>query len=822
MPTAFLSIHGANANNLKNVSVEIPLNALTVITGLSGSGKSSLAFDTLYAQSQRQYMEGLSPTLRALFRRQPMPKVERIENLPPAVAVDQQPLRASTRSTVGTATEIYDFLRVLFAKAGRVACPNCGCVLQQQSQDSIVDRILELPEGTRLMILAPIVRKKKGRLDSVIEQVRKRGMTRIRIDGTVYELDDVPELDASSSHSADAVVDRCVSRPDARSRLADSVATAVNFSGSAVIVCAPDADGTWTDSLYSTLYSCPQCGENLPEVEPRTFSLYSPYFQTVSQCVTIFGKTILDWTALDVASLRPVVEQTQSEFSRLGGSANAIARPLLEQIARRLDFLDRAGVGYLSLDRTLDTLSGGEMQRVKLSRALGSALTGVCYILDEPSIGLHRDDCAELIKTIRDIQRLGNTIVAVEHDPQFIRAADYIIDIGPGAGDQGGTVLAAGSLSDVLNNPASVTGKWLLGNREWGIGNSNSPEANLKTTPYSLLPTPQTTAYCLLPTASLSLTGATLNNLQNVDLEIPLGKMTVVTGRSGSGKSSLIIGTLLPAVKWSLTNRKTPNPAEGLYKSLVGFESLERVVWIDQSPIGRSPRSNPATFSGVYDEIRRLFAQTKTAKRLGYSSARFSFNTKGGRCETCQGTGFERVELNFLPDMFIPCPDCGGKQFNPQTLSVKYKDKSIADVLAMSIEDAAEFFADIPKIAPALNVMNDLGLGYLRLGQGANTLSGGEAQRLKLSAELKKCAGDSFALGGSGAALYVLDEPTTGLHGLDVERLVDVLRRLTDAGNTVVVIEHNEQVQNAADRIVELGPGGGRLGGRIINVLDKE
>ena len=807
-----LSIFGANANNLKNVSVEIPLNALTVITGLSGSGKSSLAFDTLYAQSQRQYMEGLSPTLRALFRRQPMPKVERIENLPPAVAVDQQPLRASTRSTVGTATEIYDFLRVLFAKAGQVACPNCGCVLQQQSQDAIVDKILELPEGTRLMILAPIVRKKKGRLDSVVEQVRKRGMTRIRIDGTVYELDDVPELYASSSHSADAVVDRCVSRPDARSRLADSVATAVNISGSAVIVCAPDADGTWTDSLYSTLYSCPQCGENLPEVEPRTFSLYSPYFQTVSQCVTIFGKTILDWTALDVASLRPVVEQTQSEFSRLGGTASAIAQPLLEQIARRLDFLDRAGVGYLSLDRTLDTLSGGEMQRVKLSRALGSALTGVCYILDEPSIGLHRDDCAELIKTIRDIQRLGNTIVAVEHDPQFIRAADYIIDIGPGAGEQGGTVLATGSLSDVLNNPASVTGRWLI-SEELGVRSEELTQA-LREDNFSQLATRNSQL--------LTLTCASLNNLQNVDLEIPLGKMTVVTGRSGSGKSSLIIGTLLPAVKWSLTNRKTPNPAEGLYKSLVGFESLERVVWIDQSPIGRSPRSNPATFSGVYDEIRRLFAQTKTAKRLGYSSARFSFNTKGGRCETCQGTGFERVELNFLPDMFIPCPDCGGKQFNPQTLSVKYKDKSIADVLAMSIEDAAEFFADIPKIAPALNVMNDLGLGYLRLGQGANTLSGGEAQRLKLSAELKKCAGDNFALGGSGGALYVLDEPTTGLHGLDVERLVDVLRRLTDAGNTVVVIEHNEQVQNAADRIIELGPGGGRQGGRIISVLDKE
>ena len=810
MPTACISIHGANANNLKNVSVEIPLNALTVITGLSGSGKSSLAFDTLYAQSQRQYMEGLSPTLRALFRRQPMPKVEGIENLPPAAAVDQQPLRASTRSTVGTATEIYDFLRVLFAKAGRVACPNCGCVLQQQSQDAIVDRILELPEGTRLMILAPIARNKKGRLDSVVEQVRKRGMTRIRIDGTVYELDDVPELDPAVSHNADAVIDRCVSRPDARSRLADSVSTAVNFSGSAVIVSAPSADGTWTDSLYSTLYSCPQCGENLPEVEPRTFSLYSPYFQTVSQCVTIFGKTILDWTALDVASLRPVVEQAQSEFSRLGGSANAIAQPLLEQIARRLDFLDRAGVGYLSLDRTLDTLSGGEMQRVKLSRALGSALTGVCYILDEPSIGLHRDDCAELIKTIRDIQRLGNTIVAVEHDPQFIRAADYIIDIGPGAGDQGGTVLATGTLTDILSNPASVTGRWLK-SEELGVRSEELTHASQNAP-----------IYCLPPPASLTLYGASLNNLQNVNLDIPLGKMTVVTGRSGSGKSSLIIGTLLPAVKWSLTNRKTPNPAEGLYKTLIGFESIERVVWIDQSPIGRSPRSNPATFSGVYDEIRRLFAQTKTAKRLGYSSARFSFNTKGGRCETCQGTGFERVELNFLPDMFIPCPDCGGKQFNPQTLSVKYKEKSIADVLAMSIEDAAEFFADIPKIAPALNVMCDLGLGYLRLGQGANALSGGEAQRLKLSAELKKCAGDNFALGGSGCALYVLDEPTTGLHGLDVERLVDVLRRLTDAGNTVVVIEHNEQIQNAADRIFELGPGGGRLGGRIINVLDKE
>ncbi len=813
MPTACISIHGANANNLKNVSVEIPLNALTVITGLSGSGKSSLAFDTLYAQSQRQYMEGLSPTLRALFRRQPMPKVERIENLPPAVAVNQQPLRASTRSTVGTATEIYDFLRILFAKAGRVACPNCGCVLQQQSQDAIVDRILELPEGTRLMILAPIARQKKGRLDSVVEQVRKRGMTRIRIDGTVYELDDVPELDSAASHSADAVIDRCVSRPDARSRLADSVSTAVNISGSAVIVCAPSADGTWTDSLYSTLYSCPQCGENLPEVEPRTFSLYSPYFQTVSQCVTIFGKTILDWTALDVASLRPVVEQAQSEFSRLGGSASAIAQPLLEQIARRLVFLDRAGVGYLSLDRTLDTLSGGEMQRVKLSRALGSALTGVCYILDEPSIGLHRDDCAELIKTIRDIQRLGNTIVAVEHDPQFIRAADYIIDIGPGAGDQGGTVLATGTLSDILNNPNSITGRW-LNSEELGVRSEELTQASQKAS--------LATRNSQLATSNLTITGAALNNLQNVDLDIPLGKMTVVTGRSGSGKSSLIIGTLLPAVKWSLTNRKTPNPAEGLYKSLTGFESLERVVWIDQSPIGRSPRSNPATFSGVYDEIRRLFAQTKTAKRLGYSSARFSSNTKGGRCETCQGTGFERVELNFLPDMFIPCPDCGGKQFNPQTLSVKYKDKSIADVLAMSIEDATEFFADIPKIAPALNVMNDLRLGYLRLGQGANTLSGGEAQRLKLSAELKKCAGDSFALGGSGGALYVLDEPTTGLHGLDVERLVDVLRRLTDAGNTVVVIEHNEQIQNAADRIVELGPGGGRLGGQIISVLDKE
>ena len=806
MPTALISIHGAKANNLKNVSVDIPLNALTVITGLSGSGKSSLAFDVLYAQSQRQYMEGLSPTLRAIFKRQPLPKVDRIENLPPAVAVEQRPLRIVTRSTVGTATEIYDFLRVLFAKTGQVACPNCGCVLQQQSQDAIVDRILELPEGTRLMILAPVVQQKKGRLDAVVEQIRKRGLTRIRIDGTVYELDDVPEFDPTAVHTVDAVIDRCVSRPDARSRLADSVDAAIKFSGAAVVVSVPNPDKTWTDSLYSTVYCCPQCGESLPEVEPRTFSLYSPYYQTVSQCVTIFGKTILDWTALDVASLRPVIKQAQEEFSHLDGTVVQLASSLLEQISRRLDFLDRVGVGYLTLNRTLDTLSGGEAQRVKLSCALGSKLTGVCYILDEPSIGLHRDDCAQLVKTIQDIKNLGNTIVAVEHDPQFILSADYVIDLGPGAGNQGGTVLAAGPLADVLNNPNSVTGRWL--NSERGISKANHEDKS----------SPLVTRNSQL----LTLTGAKLNNLQNVDLEIPLGKMTVVTGRSGSGKSSLIIGTLLPAVKWNLSNRKAPNPAKGLYKSLKGFESIDRIVWIDQAPIGRSPRSNPATFSGIYDEIRYLFAQTKVAKQLGYSSARFAFNVKGGRCDSCQGTGIQRVELNFLPDMFIPCPDCGGKQFNPQTLTVRYKEKSIADVLEMSIEQAAEFFADIPKIAPTLNVMCDLGLGYLRLGQGANALSGGEAQRLKLSTELKKCSGESFTRGASGGAMYVLDEPTTGLHALDVERLVAVLNRLTDAGNTVVVIEHNEQIQDAADRIVELGPGGGRFGGRIIRVLDKE
>lgn len=807
-----ISLYKARANNLKNVSVDIPLNRLTVITGLSGSGKSSLAFDTLYAQSQRQYMEGLSPTLRAMFKRQPIPPVEGIANLPPVAAVDQKPLRSSTRSTVGTSTEIYDFMRVLFARLGTVKCPKCQTVLQRQSEDAIVDKILSLEEGTRLIILSPLVYKKKGTHESVLEQLRKRGLTRVRIDGEIYELDEVPKLDKSQEHSIDAVIDRCVAREEGRSRLSDSVATAARFSGSAVIINAPGEDGEWRDVLYSAQFACPGCGENLPEVQPRTFSLYSPYFETVSKCVTIQNRTISDWTAMDVDSLRPIVNQAETYFQNEGGVSGSVAQPLMEQIGKRLTFLQQAGMSYLALNRTMDTLSGGEMQRVKLSRALGCALTGICYVLDEPSIGLHSDDCARLIQTIQNIKDLGNTVVAVEHDEQFIRAADYIIDMGPGAGESGGEILAAGTLDEIIANERSVTGKWLKEKSE--KVQSVKPKSVINSTKK---------ANDLNSVEELTLTGARLNNLQHVTLSIPLGKITVVSGRSGSGKSSLLIGTLLPALKWSLSNQKQPNPAENLYDSLAGYDSLKRAVWVDQSPIGRSPRSNPATFTGIYDEIRNLFAKTKTARLYGFSASQFAFNIKGGRCERCQGSGYEKIELNLLPDLFVPCRDCGGKQFNPQTLAVKYKEKSIADVLNMSIAEASEFFRDIPKIAPTLNILSELGLGYLRLGQGANTLSGGEAQRLKLAAELKESNAALWENDSQSRkkSLYLLDEPTTGLHARDIERLSAILRRLTQQGNTVVAIEHNSQILDLADRIVELGPGGGKFGGKIVDSIDK-
>jgi excinuclease ABC subunit A len=918
-PAGAVRIRGARTHNLKNVDLDLPHGRLVVMTGLSGSGKSSLAFDTLLAEGQRQYIETLSTYARQFFDQLERPDVDLIEGLPPTIAIDQRAGATNPRSTVATVTEIYDFLRVLLARAGMVACPQCGTPISQQTPAEIQAEILTLPEQTKAMLLAPMVRGRKGKHSDVMEQIRKEGFVRVRIDGLTYELEQAPELAAQQRHDIDAIVDRVILRPGLENRLAESVRLALKHGQGAMRLCyqTPDAklqangaatrestaENGWLERVFSTQYACPDCKQSLAEIEPRTFSFNSPYGACpacqglgsregfVAEMVlpdaslSLSGGAIapwrgasaedrarqhtvvdswltkqkLDWEApveawpassreqllagdgakfpgvlahleMDYAAassdktrdrlaefrgavhcsecggsrLRPEARSVRiagraiHEITALGiapardffagltfpAALEPVGKPLTAEIVRRLEFLIEVGVDYLTLDRSADSLSGGEMQRVRLASGIGSGLVGVLYILDEPSIGLHPRDNARLIESLRRLQRQGNSVLIVEHDETVMREADWIVDVGPGAGDRGGQIVAQGPPAEIADDPKSITGGYLSGRLRI------DPPAKRRR---------------FAKTKVLELEGARLHNLQSVDFALPLGLLTCVTGVSGSGKSSLVVDTLAAALARKL-NGAAVQP--GPYKALRGAAKLDRMVHVDQSPIGRTPRSNPATFTGAWDEIRRIFAGVKHAKQLGYKLGRFSFNTKGGRCEHCQGQGVQRIEMRFLPDLFVTCPMCHGKQFNRQTLAVRYRDKSISDVLAMNIDEAAAFFENHQALHGMLRSLVDVGLGYLTLGQRSTTLSGGEAQRIKLAAELGRPS--------AGATLYILDEPTTGLHTDDIGRLLVVLQRLVDLGHTVLVIEHNLDVVRSADWVIDLGPEGGAGGGRIV------
>ncbi|MEO1497165.1 MAG: excinuclease ABC subunit UvrA [Planctomycetota bacterium] len=939
-----ICVRGARVHNLQDVDVEIPRNKLVVITGVSGSGKSSLAFDTLLAEGQRQYIDSLSVYARQFFTGRDRPDVDRIEGLQPAVAIDQSQGTHSPRSTVGTVTEVYDYLRLLYARAGDLVCPDCNEPISQQAPEEIERAIVSLPADSRAMLLAPLVRGRKGKHADVLEHARKAGFVRVRVDGLTYPIEDVPELKAQKLHDIDAVIDRIVVREGIEPRLAESVRLALQHGEGVVCVVyqTPDdktagaaaesglaggyaADSGWRERTFNTRYACPRCGAGLPEVEPRTFSFNSPYgacpdcdglgetegfepelvapdptrslsggvvapWRTLSasgkakrleQVAPLLAKTGVDAeTPLDAFPARAreklvgsVVELLQQEYdstkreatrdrlaafrgprfceacagTRLGPHGRscrfngktlpeigamslddatawfvvaaetapsdpereAIVTPLVREIGRRLAFLCRSGVGYLTLDRAANTLSGGELQRVRLATGVGSGLVGVMYLLDEPSIGLHPRDSHRLIEALRELREQGNTVIVVEHDEELMRSADWLIDVGPGAGARGGKIVAEGELAAVMAEPDSLTGQYLSG------------EARIATPARRRVQPPTNgeaqAAVAACPAPRLTLQGATLHNLAGDELRLPLKKFVAVTGVSGSGKTSLVIGTLARALARQL-NGAGAKP--GPYAALTGVEKLDRFVMVDQSPIGRSPRSNAATYTGVFDEVRKLFARTKLARQRGYKASRFSFNVKGGRCEACQGQGQQRIEMNFLPDLYVECSECGGARFNRATLSVKHKQASIADVLRMPIDEAADLFADVPAIHSTLEALVAVGLGYLSLGQPANTLSGGEAQRIKLASELATSGKDGVAK--QGHALYLLDEPTTGLHADDVRRLVGVLDRLVEAGNSVVVIEHHTDVMRVADWVIDLGPDGGVAaegrdgGGRIV------
>ena len=910
-------VKGARENNLKNIDVTIPRDKLVVLTGLSGSGKSSLAFDTIYAEGQRRYVESLSSYARMFLGQMDKPDVDYIDGLSPAISIDQKTTSKNPRSTVGTVTEIYDYLRLLWARVGTPHCPKCGREIQQQTIDQIIDQVLSLPEGTRIQVMAPVIRGKKGEHAKVFENARKSGYVRVRVDGSLYELDEDIRLEKNKKHSIEIIVDRLIIRPDIRQRLTDSVETASSLSGGVVIVNLLREE---RDLVFSQNYACESCGISIEELTPRMFSFNNPfgacpsctglgfqqkadpdliipdrglsilegaiqasgwnnirgdgisrmYFdalskkyrfslttpwkdlsedvrniilygtgeeklelkydqprgkgvlyqpfegvcsnlerryletqsdsvkreleETMSDCpcpackgrrlrkeslaVTVGGMDIYSFTELSVTD--------ELEFIggvRLTDQQMLIADRILREIRNRLGFLKSVGLGYLTLSRSAATLSGGESQRIRLATQIGSSLMGVLYILDEPSIGLHQRDNDKLLETLKHLRDLGNTVLVVEHDEDTMRAADYLIDIGPGAGVHGGQVVAAGTPAEVMANPNSITGQYLAGTRRIEIPARRRP-GNGK---------------------FLTVVGAQENNLKNVTARFPLGTLTVVTGVSGSGKSSLVNEILYKKLGASL-NRMKVRP--GKHEKIEGLEYLDKVVGIDQSPIGRTPRSNPATYTGVFDDIRSLFASTQEAKSRGYGPGRFSFNVRGGRCEACSGDGLIKIEMHFLPDIFVPCEVCKGSRYNRETLEVRYKGKNIAEVLDMTAEQAADFFSSIPKIANKVRTLCEVGLGYVKLGQSSTELSGGEAQRVKLATELSKQA--------TGGTIYILDEPTTGLHAEDVKKLLEVLQRLVDAGNTVVVIEHNLDVIKCADWLIDLGPEGGDGGGSIV------
>ena len=909
-----LVVSGAREHNLKDVTVTIPRDALTVITGLSGSGKSSLAFDTIYAEGQRRYVESLSAYARQFLGQMDKPDVDSIEGLSPAISIDQKTTSRNPRSTVGTVTEIYDYLRLLWARIGHPHCHICGRPISGQSAEQIIDQVMELPEGTRFMVLAPIVRGRKGEYGKQLEELRGEGFTRAKIDGELRRLDEEIVLDKKYKHDIAIVVDRLVMKGELRKRLADSVETAVSLADGLVEIELVDTNEIQT---YSERFACPVHGPSLVELEPRIFSFNSPhgacprctglgsqmeidpelvvpdptlsigegaiapwaasasdYYDQLIQAIAEryevdletpweelpddardfflygtngdrvqvtyrnrFGRRRSYATTFDgiLPNLERRYRETESELARekieeymtlrpcpdckgarlrpesravlINGTAiheftalsarralewvdgleltehdQRISRLVLREIEERLRFLDNVGVGYLSMNRAAATLSGGEAQRIRLATQIGSSLVGVLYILDEPSIGLHQRDNNKLIETLERLRDLGNTVLVVEHDEGTMRAADHLVDMGPGAGEHGGYVVAQGTADEVARVPDSLTGQFLAGTRT-----IETPRKRRK------------------PSGRITIEGASEHNLQDVEVSVPLGVLCCVTGVSGSGKSTLVNEVLYKAVANRL--HRTRQRA-GAHKRITGLEQVDKIISVDQSPIGRTPRSNPATYIGLFDQIRELFSKTQEARARGYKPGRFSFNVKGGRCEVCRGDGQIKIEMHFLPDVYVPCEQCHGKRYNRETLDVRFKGKTIADVLEMPIEEALEFFAHIPKIRRRVEALNDVGLGYMRLGQPATTLSGGEAQRVKLAAELSKVA--------TGQTLYILDEPTTGLHFADIQRLLEVLTRLVDAGNTVVVIEHNLDVIKVADQIIDLGPEGGEEGGRVI------
>ncbi len=909
-----ITIHGARAHNLKNVDVTIPRDQFVVVTGLSGSGKSSLAFDTLYAEGQRRYVESLSAYARQFLGQMDKPDVDSIDGLSPAISIDQKTTSKNPRSTVGTVTEINDYLRLLFARVGHPICPNDHIEITSQSVEQMVDKVLELPERTKIQILAPIVSKKKGQHKKVFERIQREGYVRVRVDGEVYDLSEVPELEKNKKHDIAIVVDRIIVKDGVRSRLFDSFEAALRLAEGYAIV---DVIGE-EEMLFSEHYACPYCGFTVGELEPRLFSFNAPfgacpdcdglglklevdpdlvipdkektlregaivpwnpissqyYPQMLAQACESFGIDMdTPFDALpeehqaivlngsngesfhfhyenDFGGVRDVevpfegvltniarrYRETNSDFTReqmrlymteltcqtchgfrlnpqalsvkingtnigevselpiqkavrffseveLSEQEKVIARPILKEVNDRLNFLENVGLDYLTLSRASGTLSGGEAQRIRLATQIGSNLSGVLYILDEPSIGLHQRDNDRLIGSLKKMRDLGNTLIVVEHDEDTMRAADYLIDVGPGAGHQGGQIVAAGTPEEVAADENSLTGQYLSGKK--------------------VIPVPETRRQG--NGEAIKITGAAENNLKNVSVSIPLGEFVAVTGVSGSGKSTLVNQILKKALAQKL-NHNSAKP--GKFKKISGYDSIEKIIDIDQSPIGRTPRSNPATYTSVFDDIRDLFAQTNEAKMRGYKKGRFSFNVKGGRCEACRGDGIIKIEMHFLPDVYVPCEVCHGKRYNSETLEVHYKGKSIADILEMTVEDAVVFFEPIPKIRRKLQTIVDVGLGYITMGQPATTLSGGEAQRMKLASELHKLS--------NGKNFYILDEPTTGLHTDDIARLLEVLQRLVDAGNTVLVIEHNLDVIKTADHIIDLGPEGGEGGGMII------
>ncbi|MFK8114532.1 MAG: excinuclease ABC subunit UvrA [Rubripirellula sp.] len=795
---------------MQNIDIDIPRDALTVITGVSGSGKSSLAFDTLYAEGQRQYIDSLSAYARQFLDQMPRPDVDSIDGLAPTLAIDQKPGSSGVRSTVATVTEIYDYLRLLYARAGTPHCNQCGSAISQQSADVIHGSLLSLPERTKLVVMAPMIRGRRGEHREVLESIQKAGLVRVRVDGEVYQLEEVPVLAPRKNHTIEAVIDRLAIREGIESRLQDSVDLALKMGSGLMSALIEKKAGQWSEAIYSTSMACIECDTSFEEIEPRTFSFNSPYGacrtcdglgrvgegedQTVCpECnggrlrgealkVTINGLSIDKLTAMPLSDAAVWVKSLGTGLSKLQAK---VAEPIEREVSKRLEYLQRVGVSYLTLDRPADTLSGGELQRVRLATSIGSGLVGVCYVLDEPSIGLHPADHDRLIECVRDLQLQGNTVVIVEHDEATMRAADFLVDIGPGAGSHGGHVISLGTPSDVEADPTSITGQYLSGAKRVQIPAQRR--------------TPKKTQWITLKDVST-------HNLKHVTARFPLGTLIGVSGVSGSGKSSLIDDTLYPALakKLGLVTFK-PGP----HKSLTGANQIDKLIPIDQAPIGRSPRSCPATYAGVLDEVRKVFAATRESKTRGFSASRFSFNAAAGRCELCKGHGVERIEMNFLSDLFVTCSRCGGKRFNRQTLQVRFKGANVADVLGMSIDQAAEFFENVPKIQRLLHSLQDVGLGYLHLGQASTTLSGGEAQRIKLGTELARAS--------TGRTFYMLDEPTTGLHFSDVERLVRVLQRLVDAGNTVLVIEHNFDLLSACDWIIDLGPEGGIGGGQILD-----